>query len=92
MILVSAQGPNPSFVPFWGTFIQFWGLIRTGAWTWTRTRANIVLTTLPYTKYTQDYRLYTRNKTRKLVENLVYYFCLNNVSINGDNFNYLLLL
>ena len=31
VILVSAQGPNPSFVPFWGTFIQFGGLIRTGA-------------------------------------------------------------
>ena len=30
VILVSAQGPNPSFVPFWGTFIQFGGSLGQG--------------------------------------------------------------
>ena len=27
VILVSAQGPNPSFFLFWGTFIQLGGLL-----------------------------------------------------------------
>ena len=30
VILVSAQGPNPSFFFFWGTFIQLWGLLGHG--------------------------------------------------------------
>ena len=30
MILVSAQGPNPSFFFFWGTFIQVGGLLVQG--------------------------------------------------------------
>ena len=30
MILVSAQGPNPSFFFFWGTFIQLGGLLGQG--------------------------------------------------------------
>ena len=30
VILVSAQGPNPSFFPFWVTFIQLGGLLGQG--------------------------------------------------------------
>ena len=30
VILVSAQGPNPSFFFFWGTFIQLGGLFGQG--------------------------------------------------------------
>ena len=30
VILVSALGPNPSFFPFWGTFIQLGGLLGQG--------------------------------------------------------------
>ena len=30
VILVSAQGPNPSFFFFGGTFIQLWGLLGQG--------------------------------------------------------------
>ena len=30
MILVSAQGPNPSFFSFWGIFIQLGGLLGQG--------------------------------------------------------------
>ena len=30
VILVSAQGPNPSFFFFWGTFIQLGGLLGQG--------------------------------------------------------------
>ncbi len=27
---MSAQGPNPSFFLFWGTFIRLWGLLGQG--------------------------------------------------------------
>ena len=30
VILVSAQGPNPSFFFFWGTFMRLWGLLGQG--------------------------------------------------------------
>ena len=30
VILMSAQGPNPSFFLFWGTFIQLGGLLGQG--------------------------------------------------------------
>ena len=36
VILVSAQGPNPSFFFFGGTFIRLGGPVGTRAWTWTR--------------------------------------------------------
>ena len=33
VIIVSAQGPNPSFFLFWGDFYLTWGPVGTRTWT-----------------------------------------------------------